>query len=151
MFDILVYLYETYYTPTACPEADILAHKLAAVGFEHEEIDEALEWLGGLAETTEQYVELAQSQNNSIRIYTDAEHRNLGQEAIGFITFLENSGALKPALREILIDRALAAYQPLALSQLKIIALIVLWSQQVDIDHLIFEELLTTDNERLYS
>ena len=42
MFDILVYLFETYYTPQACPKADVLAHKLAAVGFEDEEINEAL-------------------------------------------------------------------------------------------------------------
>ncbi len=71
-------------------------------------------------------------------------------EAIGFITFLENSDVLPPALREILIDRALAANDyPITLEKLKIIALMVLWSQQIDIDHLMFEELLTNDQNRL--
>ena len=30
MFDILVYLYETYYRPDACPDAEVLTQK--AVG-----------------------------------------------------------------------------------------------------------------------
>lgn len=151
MFDILVYLFETYYTPQACPEADVLAHKLAAVGFEHEDIDEALSWLHGLAQTTEQCVELAQTTcDHSHRIYSNDEYHSLGSQAIGFITFLENSGVLPPALREILIDRALAANDyPITLDKLKIIALMVLWSQEIDIDHLMFEELLTDDQDRL--
>ena len=151
MFDILVYLFETYYTPQACPEADVLAHKLAAVGFEHEDIDEALVWLHGLAQTTEQCVELAQTTSDqSHRIYTNDEYHALGSSAIGFITFLENSGVLPLALREILIDRALATNDyPITLDKLKIIALMVLWSQQIDIDHLMFEELLTNDQNRL--
>src|SRR3546814_19841819 len=47
MFDILVYLFETYYTPQACHEADVLGPKLAAVGFEYEAINEALGWWHG--------------------------------------------------------------------------------------------------------
>lgn len=54
MYDILVYLFENYFTPQACPRAEILASKLAAAGFEHEDIDDALGWLRGLAATTEQ-------------------------------------------------------------------------------------------------
>ncbi len=147
MFDILVYLFQNYYTPQACPQAEVLAHKLAAAGFEHDEIDEALDWLHGLAETTELCETITTTNGPSTRVYTSFEQSVLGTEAIGFITFLENTGALPAALREILIDRALAATDnPITLDQLKIIALIVLWSQQVDIDHLLFEELLTSDN-----
>lgn len=151
MFDILVYLFETYYTPQACPESDVLAHKLAAVGFEHDDIDEALSWLNGLAQTTEQCTELTHTASeHSHRIYTSDEYHALGSEAIGFITFLENSGVLPLALREILIDRAVATNEyPITLDKLKIIALMVLWSQQIDIDHLMFEELLTNDHDRL--
>lgn len=151
MFDILVYLFETYYTPQACPEADVLAHKLAAVGFEHEDITEALGWLHGLAETTEQCVGLAQTPHgDSRRIYTHDEYHALGTEAIGFVTFLENSGVLPTVLREILIDRAQAAGEsPVSLEKIKIIALIVLWSQEAEVDHLVFEELLNDDDTRL--
>jgi Smg protein len=151
MFDILVYLFETYYTPQACPEADVLAHKLAAVGFEHEDINEALGWLHGLAETTEQCGELAQNpQGDSRRVFTDHEYQTLGTQAIGFITFLENSGVLPTVLREILIERAQATNEsPISLAKIKIIALMVLWSQEAEVDHLVFEELLADDQTRL--
>lgn len=151
MFDILVYLFETYYTPQACPEADVLAHKLAAVGFEHEDIDEALGWLHGLAQTTEQCGQLAQNpQGDSRRVYTEHEYQTLGTEAIGFISFLENSGVLPTVLREILIERAEATHEsPISLDKIKIIALMVLWSQEAEVDHLVFEELLADDRSRL--
>lgn len=147
MFDILVYLFENYYTPQACPAADVLAKRLAAAGFEHDDIDDALGWLLGLAETTERCVELAQKPGDGARIYADSEYRMLGSEAIGFITFLETADVLPPALREIVIDRALAAPEsPVGLSRVKIIALMVLWSQEAEIDHLVLEELLESEN-----
>ncbi|NGM86200.1 DUF494 domain-containing protein [Parapusillimonas sp. SGNA-6] len=151
MFDILVYLFENYYTPQACPEADVLAHKLAAVGFEHEDINEALGWLHGLAETTEQCGQLALNpQGDSRRVFTDHEYQTLGTQAIGFITFLENSGVLPTVLREIVIERAQATNEsPISLAKIKIIALMVLWSQEAEVDHLVFEELLTDDQTRL--
>ena len=45
MFDVLVYLYENYWRPDACPAHDQLTRKLSSVGFEPEEIQEALAWL----------------------------------------------------------------------------------------------------------
>lgn len=149
MFDILVYLFENYYTPQACPAADVLAKRLAAAGFEHEDIDDALGWLYGLAETTERCVELAQAPVTGTRIYTDAEYQQLGTDSIGFITFLETAGVLPAPLREIVIDRALASPEaPVSLSKIKIIALMVLWSQEAEIDNLVLEELLDDEAGR---
>jgi len=149
MFDILVYLFENYYTPQACPAADVLARRLAAAGFEHEDIDDALGWLYGLAETTEHCVDLAQAPGDGTRIYADTEYNQLGSEAIGFIAFLESSGVLPAALREIVVDRALAAGEaPISLAKLKIIALMVLWSQEAEIDNLVLEELLEDGGAR---
>lgn len=150
MFDILVYLFENYYTPEACPSADVLAKRLAAAGFEHTDIDEALGWLVGLAETTAQCVELSQTPGSGTRVYADFEQQHLDPEAIGFITFLEATEALSPALREIVIDRALATAEgSVSLQKIKIIALMVLWSQESEVDHLILEELLRDDGDRL--
>jgi len=148
MFDILVYLFENYYTPQACPTADVLAKRLAAAGFEHGDIDEALSWLMGLAETTEQCVELAQSPSSGLRVYAQQEQDHLGASAIGFITFLESSGALPAALREIVIDRAMPTPEaPVTLQKIKIIALMVVWRQEAEVDHLILEELLREDGD----
>jgi len=149
MFDILVYLFENYYTPQACPEADVLAKRLAAAGFEHDDIDDALGWLYSLAETTERCVDLAHKPSTGTRIYTDPEYHQLGSESIGFITFLETAGVLPASLREIVIDRALDAPEtPVSLSAIKVIALMVLWSQEADIDHLVLEELLDDEGTR---
>ena len=50
---------------------------------------------------------------------------------------------MSPALREIVIDRALAATEgSVSLQKIKIIALMVLWSQEAEIDNLVLEELL---------
>lgn len=147
MYDILVYLFENYYTPQACPAADVLAKRLAAAGFEHDDIDDALGWLYGLAETTERCVELAQVPSTGVRIYAESEYRQLGTESIGFITFLEAAGILPAPLREIVIDRALAAPEaPVPLSCTKIIALMVLWSQEAEIDNLVLDELLEDES-----
>lgn len=151
MFDILVYLFETYYNPQACPKAEILAHKLAAIGFEDDEIDEALSWLHGLSESAAMHQPLNPPfHSDSIRVFTQHEQQSLGREAIGFIRFLENSGVLPPALREVLIERAQAIDEsPVPLAKIKIVALMVLWNHEAEIDHLIFEELLTDDEDRL--
>lgn len=151
MFDILVYLFETYYTPQACPKAEVLAHKLAAIGFEDDEIDEALSWLHGLSKSAAMHQPLnAQYHANSLRVFTHHELHTLGHEAVGFIRFLENSEVLPPALREVLIERAQAIDEsPVPLEKIKIVALMVLWNHEAEIDHLIFEELITNDEERL--
>ena len=149
MYDILVYLFENYYTPQACPAADVLTRRLVAAGFEHEDIDDALGWLYGLAETTERCVDLAQSPSTGTRVYTDSEYAQLGSEAIGFVAFLESAGVLPSALREIVIDRAMAIEDsPVSLDKVKIVALMVLWSQEAEIDNLVLEELLDDDGVR---
>src|SRR5690625_7263500 len=137
MFDVLVYLFENYYTPEACPDADALANKLAAAGFEHDDINDALGWLYGLAQTTEQCVELAQLPvTDSQRIYTDSEYQALGQQSIGFISFLESSGVFPDALLEILIDRSQALDEsPMPLDTNIIPALIGLLLHQYAIIH----------------
>ncbi|MFX5530326.1 DUF494 family protein, partial [Acinetobacter baumannii] len=64
------------------------------------------------------------------RIYATQESDILGVEAIGFIQFLESAKMLDPIQREIVIERALAAGEaPITLEKLKVIVLMVLWSQ----------------------
>ena len=77
------------------------------------------------------------------------ETERLGTESIGFLSFLENAGQLTPTQREIVIERALAIEDtPIPLDMIKVIVLMVLWSQQADIDVLLLEELLHDGTER---
>jgi hypothetical protein len=65
MLDVLIYLFENYYAPESCPDSDTLARKLAAVGFENEEIDEALDWLSGLSHAVSTPAQHAVTRNGS--------------------------------------------------------------------------------------
>jgi Smg protein len=148
MFDVLVYLYENYWRPDACPDHRQLSRKLSAVGFENDEIQEALSWLDGLAGSA-QGVEAEQGEH-SLRIYTDAERERLGDESIGFISFLESAGVLPPTMREMVVDRASAIGDgPVELDDLKIIVLMVFWSLGEEPDALILDELFVAPEERL--
>ncbi|WP_342118728.1 DUF494 family protein [Pseudoduganella sp. OTU4001] len=148
MFDILVYLYETYYRPDACPEPAALAKKLSAVGFDDVEISEALVWLNDLAAMAGVEQSLT-SASTGTRFYVRQELDVLGASAIGFIQFLESAGLLSPLQREIVIERALALDEaPVSLGKLKIIVLMLLWSQGKEPDALMFDDLFGAEEDQ---
>jgi Smg protein len=148
MFDVLVYLYENYWRPDACPDHDQLSRKLTAVGFETDEIQEALHWLDGLADTSQGYTGV--QSEDAIRLYSDREIESLGETSVGFVTFLESAGVLPPPMREMVIDRASAIPGgPLDLEDLKIIVLMVFWSLGEEPDALILDELFVDEEDRL--
>lgn len=148
MFDVLVYLYENYWRPDACPDPVRLARKLTAVGFESDEIEEALSWLDGLASVAEAYV--GTQAEHSMRVYSAQEQDHLGQRSIGFISFLESAGVLPPPMREMIIDRATAiSGEAIDLEDLKIIILMVFWSLGEEPDALILDELFVEEEDRL--
>jgi len=148
MFDVLVYLYENYWRPDACPDPKQLSRKLSAVGFEADEIQEALNWLDGLASSAEAVA--GNPVPGSIRIYTTAERDVLGDDSIGFIAFLESAGVLPAPMREMVIDRAMAVGGgAMDLEDVKIIVLMVFWSLGEEPDALILDELFVDPSERL--
>ena len=148
MFDVLVYLYENYWRPDACPDHAQLARKLYSVGFESDEIQDALVWLDGLADAATSYV--GEQGELSMRVYSPTEQEHLGEASIGFISFLESAGVLPGPMREMVIDRANAIPgNPLDLDDLKIIVLMVFWSLGEEPDALILDELFVDEEDRL--
>lgn len=148
MFEVLVYLYENYWRPDACPGHDQLSRKLVAVGFESDEIEEALSWLDGLASSAQSYQGHADSR--SLRVYSAAEQEHLGEESVGFISFLESAGVLPPPMREMVLERAMAIPGgPIDLEDLKVIVLMVFWSLGEEPDALILDELFVDVEDRL--
>lgn len=158
MFEVLVFVYENYWRGDACPELHQLERKLSAHGFEPDEIHQALVWLDGLnvaAETItlpgdSEPASSPQAGGASLRVYSVAEQDRLGAECLGFIHFLESSGVLPAALREIVVDRAMAAPgDPVHLDALKIIVLMVYWRFGHEPDALILDELCDDSEDRL--
>ena len=172
MFEVLVYVYENYWQGAACPEIDRLGRKLIAAGFEAEEIHEALVWLDGLniaakgaqinlpdkpcagsaggPRPARALGGMQPQDRHSLRVYCVAEQEHLGAQSLGFVCFLEASGVLPPYMREIVIDRAMAAPgDPVSLDDLKIIVLMVYWSFGEEPDALVLDELCDDTEGRL--
>ncbi len=148
MFEVLVYVYENYGRPDACPGPVQLTRKLSAVGFEREEIRDALSWLDGLASVVQ--VQALPQGKDSMRVYNDLERERIGDQSLGFISFLESANVLPPPQREMVIDRAMAAGgSPIDLDDLKVIVLMVFWSLGEEPDALILDELFVAPEDRL--
>jgi Smg protein len=148
MFDVLVYLFENYRTPQLFPETDALAKKLTTVGFDEDDVDRAIDWLLGLATATQNITLVNHAAQDSTRVYAREERQQLGDDAIGFLSYLDATGELAGPHRELVIERALAVGEsPLPLEQLRIITLMVLWSQEVDFGTLLLDELLAGEQD----
>lgn len=105
MFDILLYLYDNYLVTDLQPDTETLSRKLAAVGFEAEDIDRALAWLATL-DTLDPHAE--DQFNRGARCFTVEEQRRLEAEGIGFLIYLEGAGLLPLQAREWVIEQAMA-------------------------------------------
>jgi Smg protein len=173
MYDVLVFVYENYWHGGACPETEQLSVKLSSKGFEASEIADALNWLDGLRMATaglqgesddspegvsprEQAsmsikAAILQPQSpHSMRVYSIDEQEHLGAQCLGFLRFLEDSQVLPAGMREVIIERAMAAPDaPLSLEELKIIVLMVYWSTGIEPDALVLDELCDDPEERI--
>jgi Smg protein len=143
MFEILMYLFESYFDAGSYPEPDKLSRKLSAAGFEGDEISEALTWLSALQEQNpDSYPESLEHAGQ--RHFAELELQLIGDEARQFLLFAERQQLISAIEREMIIDRSVALkHENLALDKLKLIMLMVLWNRHQDLDPLLIEELLT--------
>ncbi len=147
MIDVLVFLFENYFDISTHPESDALARKLSAAGFDPDEVSFALDWLNDLK--LARPVQFA-ADPRAFRIYTDEEQVRFADGCIDFVVFLETAGVINPPQRELILERALVlADEVVSLEKLKIVVLMVLWSQEQTLEPLIIEELLNVDNDAL--
>ena len=149
MFDVLVYLFENYYQTQGRPDHETLARKLHAAGFENEDIHDALDWLTGLAAPHDTGPLECLDTRPTFRSYNSEESGRLTTESRGFLAFLESARVLPPRLRELIIERAIALPdEVVGLDKLKVIVLMVLWTQRGSVDALVLDELLPDGEKR---
>lgn len=143
MFEILMYLFESYFDAGSYPEPDKLSRKLSAAGFEEEEISDALTWLSALQQQVPDGYP-ASLQHAGIRHFAELEKQRIGDDARQFLVFAEQQHMISAVEREMIIDRAVALqYEYLGVDKLKLIMLMVLWNRHQDLDPLLVEELLS--------
>jgi Smg protein len=149
MFEVLAYLFDTWYDAESCPDPDTLEIKLKAAGFDSEEIVDALDWLSGLAEDPETSLPESFAERSSFRAYAREETRKLSADCRGLLQFLESAQVVDPLQREIILDRAYALPEgELDVEKFKVIILMVLWTQGCEPDGLILDELLPDGTAR---
>jgi len=142
MFEILMYLFESYFDAGSYPEPDKLERKLSAAGFEDSDISEALIWLTELQQQNPRnYPD--RLEHAGLRHFAELEQQRISGEARQFLVFAEQQHLICAIEREMIIDRAVALqHEALALDKLKLIMLMVLWNRHQDLDPLLIEELL---------
>ncbi len=129
--DVLMFLFEEYFGDNdsddndAIDERNQIQVRLEEVGFHHQEINQAFNWLEDLATLRENSVNTP-ARIGSVRIFSEVEKNILDQECLSFILFLEQSGILTPVTRELVLDRITALGHILDIEQFKWIVMIVL-------------------------
>lgn len=146
IIDVLMYLFENHMEDSCnIPlSEELLVNELKQAGFDIEEISRAFDWLDGLAQSSK----LHTLTKNAFRSLNPEEQKRLDAECWGFLLFLEQVGILNPVCREIILDRLMGlATEKIDLSQVKWVALMVLFNQRDQKDALkILEQLILTNN-----
>ncbi|NDU85620.1 MAG: DUF494 domain-containing protein [Ferrovum sp.] len=150
MVDILIFMYENFFGSGIYPAHTVLANRLYAAGFEETEVSGTLAWLESLRKESSDTQGFSTAgpdarwqSSLAQRPLALQEEERLGVEGWAFLAFLENSGVLTPAQRELILTglMALEEEEP-DLERLKLIALMVLWRQGDALDALLVEELI---------
>lgn len=128
VFDVLIYLFENYMDDETAitPDPDAIRTELLEAGFPQREVNKAFDWLEALAEQKP----INTASTPAFRIFSSQEAAKLDTECRGLLMFLEQTGILSAASRELVIDRVMALNEEtIALENLKWIVLMVLFSQ----------------------
>ena len=133
MFDVLMYLFETYIhnEPEMRVDQDKLTNDLAEAGFHREDIYNALNWLEKLADLQEgeNAPYFMSADPLAMRFYTEEESMRLDAACRGFLLFLEQIQVLNLETREMVIDRVMALDNTeFDLEDLKWVVLMVLFN-----------------------
>ncbi len=128
IFDVLMYLFENYMEEEIeiLPGSDVIKTELQEAGFAQLEVNKAFDWLESLSLQRS----IKPTVSPAFRIFCAQEQAKLDLECRNLLMFLEHSGILSSANREIVIDRAMALEnEEISLEKLKWIILMILLSQ----------------------
>lgn len=144
MFELLVYVFENYLSAKTHADFSQMTSELEEAGFEHKEIEFAIDWFATLKIMSERLNnQILNNSNVASRIYSIKENEKISTEGIGFLVFLEQAKVLSSSEREIILDRAMAVEQNcLNLDELKWIVMMTLWHFGRENEYLFIEDAL---------
>lgn len=131
MLDVLMYLFDNFVDEPRQPiNASFLADEMLKAGFDNAEVDTAINWFENLRYLQLQAETLRPPSKRSFRVYSIEETQKLTEIARQYLLFLEQSGIVDPASRELVINRAMALPDYVVdAGSLKWIVLLVLFDQ----------------------
>lgn len=146
MIDVIAFLIEHFQDVDAFPPRKDLGVLLEEVGFNDEEIGDALSCLDDLR--FEPLIPAEKLRNSTgSRIYNNEELDALPLEVRGLVHFLEQNGALNPEQREFVLNALMSLpYEDITVDHAKVLALLVLWAHRSELPVLIGDELMAALN-----
>ena len=124
MFDVLVYLYESYWRPEVLPERSMLTRKLAAAGFDAGSVSDALGWLDDWSRPSR-----VEGGGGGHRVYLDVEVACLDADALALLWSLSQSKLITRQQEESLLDGLLLLPEGhVSEADLKVLLLMVYWA-----------------------
>ncbi|MDO4997123.1 MAG: DUF494 family protein [Neisseria sp.] len=140
MAELIAFLLENFQDLESCPPSYALGNLLEQAGFDEVEIGNTLLLLELL---TEQNAALSEQSRQAMRVYCPEELDALSQEIVDLLYFLERAKALNASQREIVVHTLLhLPPEEITLDMAKIMVLLVLWTQQVELPVLIGHDLM---------
>lgn len=132
MFEILVYLYESYRMAELAPNRNTLEKRLFAAGFDDDSIKGALDWFAQMA-GTQSHSHLTDTPH--FRHYAREEQERLDDECLTTLRFLEEAQILDGESREWVINGLLhlsaqgVDAEDITAEHVRWMSLIVLWNR----------------------
>jgi len=115
--------------PSFLDDPQELLEGLVAEGYQTDEVEVALAWLGRFLAEPSTAVATTNEEINSkgLRSQSLEEQLSLSTEAFGYLLRLENAGLIDPSLREEILERALVSFEnEIGEDEMKIISRMVL-------------------------
>lgn len=144
MIDVIAFLIEHFQDFDACQAQDDLGELLEEVGFDDQEIGEAL-WFVDALKAAPAIPADALRQSTAMRVYCTQELDVLPTEVYGLLHFLEQNSAINPEQREFVIHALLGlSGDDITIDHAKVLTLLVLWAHQSELPILIGDELMAS-------
>jgi len=147
LLDVFMYLFDNWLVPggKATGSKRHLKRELEDVGFEEEEIEQALNWLSAIEVQQQAGNEQALQKSKAFRQYLPEELRRISTKARGFLLSLEQSNIIDVSIRENIIERLMDLDVPrVSPAQCKWVTAMVMFSSKGEppnqIEELLFYE-----------
>ncbi|MDF7675354.1 DUF494 domain-containing protein [Neisseriaceae bacterium ESL0693] len=146
MIEVIAFLIEHFQDVDAFPPREDLGELLEEVGFNDEEIGNALTCVDELQLKSVIPADVLLG-STAMRIYCDEELDSLPASVRGLLHFLEKNEALNPQQREYVVNALLSLpYEDITVDHAKVLCLLVLWAHRSELPVLIGDELMAALN-----